>query len=164
MSQIAKAQAQYETFAQQFNSVIISTINRNSIPNASYTPFVMDEAKNIYIYVSGLATHTQNLKVNPLVSVLFIDDESQTQEIFARRRLSFDCTATLMERDTQTWNHIVDQFHERFGEIIPVLRGLADFQIFCLTPRAGRFVIGFGRAYEISGDKLNQLVHINDNE
>jgi heme iron utilization protein len=160
MSQLEKAQAEYETFAEEFGSVIISTINQQRIPNTSYAPFVMDDAKNIYIYVSGLAIHTQNLYANPQVSVLFIDDEAKSKEIFARRRLSFDCTATLIERETETWNSIVEKFHQRFGEIIELLRGLNDFRIFQLTPKAGRFVIGFGTAYQISGDRLNQLVHI----
>ena len=39
-------------------------------------------------------------------------------------------------------------------------RALPDFRIFQLTPRDGRFVIGFGAAYQISGDNLSQLTHI----
>jgi putative heme iron utilization protein len=160
MSQLEKAQAEYEGFTQDFESVIISTVNEQGIPNGSYTPFVMDDAKNIYIYVSGLSTHTQNIYTNPHVCVLFIEDETKTNQIFARRRLSFDCTATLIERESDIWNQVVDQFQQRFGEIIEVLRGLADFRIFRLTPTQGRFVIGFGAAYHISGDRLNQLTQI----
>ncbi|WP_066375542.1 MULTISPECIES: HugZ family protein [unclassified Anabaena] len=160
MSQIEKAQAEYEGFCQQFESVIISTVNAEGVPNASYTPFVMDDAKNIYIYVSGLSTHTKNIYANPHVCVLFIEDESQTNQIFARRRLSFDCTATLIERESETWKLVVEQFHGRFGEIIEVLRGLADFRIFQLTPSEGRFVIGFGAAYQITGDRLHQLAQV----
>lgn len=160
MSQLETAQAEYQNFPQQFASVIISTVNQEGIPNASYTPFVMDDAKNIYIYVSGLAAHTQNIHNHPHVCVLFIEDETQTNQIFARRRLSFDCTATLIERESETWNQVVDQFQQRFGEIIEILRGLGDFRIFRLTPQQGRFVMGFGAAYHISGDRLDQLAQI----
>ncbi|CEJ44781.1 HugZ family pyridoxamine 5'-phosphate oxidase [Umezakia ovalisporum] len=163
MSKIEQAQAEYETFTQGFKSVMISTVSQAGIPNASYAPCVIDDAKSIYIYVSGLATHTQNLHVNPHVSVLFIDDESQTQQIFARRRLNFDCTATLIERETQSWHEIVALFKERFGEIIHVLHDLPDFRIFRLTPHTGRFIIGFGTAYKITGDQLDTLVHITPN-
>jgi hypothetical protein len=97
------------------------------------------------------------------VSVLFIDDESKSDQIFARRRLSFDCTATLIERETEAWNQIVSQFQERFGGIIQVLRDLPDFRIFRLTPSAGRFIIGFGTAYQISGEQLDKLIHITGN-
>ncbi|WP_353931084.1 pyridoxamine 5'-phosphate oxidase family protein [Okeanomitos corallinicola TIOX110] len=161
MSQLEKIQAEYEKFSQEFASIIISTVNAQGIPNASYTPFVMDESKNIYIYVSGLSTHTTNIQTNPDVSVLFIEDEGKTANIFARRRLSFDCQASLIARETEQWQQIVDQFQERFGDIIDVLRSLADFRIFQLTPTQGRFVVGFGAAYNISGDNLNQIVHLN---
>ncbi|MBD2417855.1 pyridoxamine 5'-phosphate oxidase family protein [Anabaena cylindrica FACHB-243] len=160
MSQVEKVQTEYEKFPQGFSSIIISTVNEKGIPNTSYTPFVMDESKNIYIYVSGLASHTTNIHAHPHVGVLFIEDESKTPNIFARRRLSFDCTATLITRETEKWNQIVEQFQDRFGEIIEMLRSLPDFRIFQLTPTEGRFVIGFGAAYNINGDNLNQLVQI----
>jgi heme iron utilization protein len=162
MSKIEKAQAEYEKFTEEFESIIISTVNEQGIPNASYTPFVIDDAKNIYIYVSGLSTHTKNIYANPHVSILFIEDEAKTKQIFARRRLSFDCTATLLERETDQWNQIVEKFQGRFGEIIEMLRSLPDFRIFQLTPTEGRFVIGFGAAYHISGDNLNQLTLITE--
>ncbi|MCX7597208.1 MAG: pyridoxamine 5'-phosphate oxidase family protein, partial [Fischerella sp.] len=124
MNSIEKAQAEYEAFIPQFQSAILSTANNQGIPDASYAPFVMDESKNIYIYVSGLSTHTQNLAVNPHASVMLIEDEGKTEQIFARRRLIFDCTATLIGRETDTWQEIVNQFHARFGEIIEVLSSL----------------------------------------
>ncbi|MHC5723289.1 MAG: HugZ family pyridoxamine 5'-phosphate oxidase [Nostoc sp.] len=165
MSQLENIQAEYEKFPEQFESVIISTVSAQAIPNASYAPFIMDDSKNIYIYVSGLSTHTKNLYANPHINVLFIEDEAKSNLIFARRRLSFDCTATLIERETDDWNQIVEQFQGRFGEIIEVLRGLSDFRIFQLTPSEGRFVVGFGAAYHITGNNLHQLVQISgDND
>ena len=160
MNQIEKAQVAYENFPIQFGSIILSTVDAEGLPNASYTPFIMDEEKRIYIYVSGLATHTKNIYANPKVSVLFIEDESKTKQIFARRRLSFDCDPNLLTRDTPQWLEIVDKFQEKFGEIIEMLRSLTDFRIFQLTPTRGRFVVGFGAAYQISGDNLNQLTQI----
>ena len=160
MSQLEKATLEYQQFTQEFQSIIISTVNDEGMPNGSYTPFVMDEFKNIYIYVSGLSPHTQNINLNHKVNVLFIEDEAQTPQIFARRRLNYDCTATLIERETEKWLNIVRKFEAHFGEIIELLRGLADFRVFKLTPHSGRFVIGFGQAYHIDGDNLEKLVQI----
>ncbi|MDF5710346.1 MAG: pyridoxamine 5'-phosphate oxidase family protein [Nostoc sp. S4] len=157
---LLEIQAEYEKFPEKFESIIISTVSALGIPNASYAPFVMDDSKNIYIYVSGLSTHTKNLYANPHVSILFIEDEANSKQIFARSRLSFDCTASLIERETDKWNQIVEQFQDRFGQMIEILRGLSDFRIFQLTPNEGRFVVGFGAAYQISGDNLYQLVQI----
>ncbi|NMG22398.1 HugZ family protein [Brasilonema bromeliae] len=160
MSQFETALAAYQSFTDSFQSLIISTVSADNTPNASYAPFVIDKSKKIYIYVSGLSTHTQNLHAVPKASVLFIDDESQTKQIFARRRLTFDCTATLVERDTELWNQIVDSFEARFGEMVQILRDLPDFRIFQLTPSKGRFVIGFGAAYEVDPNDLSTLTHV----
>ncbi|MBW4633900.1 MAG: pyridoxamine 5'-phosphate oxidase family protein [Iphinoe sp. HA4291-MV1] len=160
MSQFETTLAAYQDFTDLFQSLIICTVSADNTPNASYAPFVKDESRNIYIYVSGLSTHTQNLYAVPKASVLFIDDESQTKQIFARRRLTFDCTATLVERDTELWNQIVDSFEARFGEMIQLLRDLPDFRIFKLTPSKGRFVIGFGAAYEVDPNNLSTLTHV----
>lgn len=160
MSQFEAALAAYQGFTDLLQSIVISTVSADNIPNASYAPFVLDESKNIYIYVSGLSSHTQNLHALPRASVLFIEDESQTKQIFARRRLSFDCAATLVERDTELWNQIVDRFEGRFGDIIALFRDLPDFRIFKLTPSQGRFVIGFGAAYEVDPNNLNTLTHV----
>jgi len=160
MSEIVKAQVAYEEFPQKFSSVIISTVSAEGIPNASYAPFVIDEQRNIYIFVSGLSTHTKNIYAHPYVSVLFIEDEAQTQQIFARSRLSFDCRVNSILRESDVWYHITQEFQQRFGEIIETLSSLTDFQIFQLVPTNGRFVLGFGAAYHISGEHLDQLVHI----
>ncbi len=158
INQHKKAQAEYEKFPTELTSIMMSTVNKEGIPDASYAPFVLDDDKNIYIYVSGLATHTQNIHNHPFVSVLFIEDEVKTKQIFARRRLNFNCTANLVERETEQWQQTVDKFQIRFGELISTLRSLPDFRIFQLTPKNGRFVIGFGAAYNISSDNINQLV------
>jgi putative heme iron utilization protein len=160
IDQLKKAQVEYEKFPTEFTSIMMSTVSQEGIPDASYAPFVIDDDKNIYIYVSGLATHTQNIHNHPFVSVLFIEDEVKTKQIFARRRLNFNCTANLVERETEKWQQIVDKFQIRFGELISTLRSLPDFRIFQLTPKNGRFVIGFGAAYNISSDHINQLVQI----
>jgi putative heme iron utilization protein len=160
MSQFEAIEAAYQVFTEQFESLIISTVSQEGIPNASYAPFVMDGARNIYIYVSGLSTHTNNLQAVPKASVLFIEDESKTQQIFARRRLNYECSASLLPRDTQSWIQVISNFESRFGNIIKMMRDLPDFRVFKLTPYGGRFVVGFGAAYEIDGNDLNRLIHL----
>lgn len=160
MSSIETAIAAYQNFTDSFNSVILSTISTEGKPNASYSPCVIDDQKNIYIYVSGLATHTQNLHATNKASVMFIDDESQTSQIFARRRLVYECTATLIPGNSSQWQFIIQRFENSFGNIIQIMRDLPDFRIFQLTPTSGRFVIGFGAAYEVDPNNLNTLVQI----
>ncbi len=163
MSKFEDAVATYQTFAEGFQSLMLSTVSADGMPNASYAPFVKDEANHFYIFVSGLSTHTQNLHTVPKASILLIEDEQNTAQIFARRRLTLDCEATLLEREmdgqeTEAWAAIANQFQARFGPMIEMLRGLSDFRIFQLRPFAGRFVLGFGAAYAVDPNRLNQLL------
>ena len=149
----------YQTFTDPFKSVILGTVSAAGQPQASYAPFVKDEVGNLYVFVSGLSAHTQNLTAIGKVSALFVEDEAQTPQIFARKRLSYDCTATLIARDSEHWRSLVQQFEDRFGNIIEVMKGLADFRIFQLQPQSGRFVLGFGAAYDVDPNDLSQLIH-----
>lgn len=160
MSNLEETQAEYQQFAREVESLILGTVDREGIPDTSYAPFVSDEDRNFYIYVSGLSTHTQNLENNSRASLLLIEDESKARQIFARRRLSYNCTAALLPRDTPEWEAIIALFQSRFGDIIEMFRSLPDFRIFKLVPQSGRFVVGFGAAYRISSDNLDRLIQM----
>lgn len=156
---IEKLQQLYQTFPEQFGSVVLATASADAQPQASYAPCVVDEARNIYIFVSGLSAHTQNLATTQKASALFIEDESKTTQMFARKRLSYDCAATLVERDSEQWKEITQKFEARFGNIIELMKELPDFRIFRLQPSSGRFVLGFGKAYDIDPTNLDRLIH-----
>lgn len=157
MTRLENVQAAYLKFLESFESLILATVSSDGVPNASYAPFVRDEAQNFYLYVSGLALHTRNLLAVPRASILLIEDEQNCQQIFARTRLSFECRVTPIERETPLWNAIVDGFATRFGDTIEQMRALADFQVFQLTPEQGRFVQGFGAIYRIEREDLDRL-------
>lgn len=148
----------YRTLPDQVYSLMLSTVNPDGTPHASYAPYVRDAAYRLHVFTSGLSAHTNNLLAHPQVSVLLIEDEAKTQQIFARQRITYNCQAELLERHSAPWETMANQFEQRFGEIIQMLRQLADFQIFRLTPEAGRFVMGFGAAYEIDPHNLNELI------
>jgi heme iron utilization protein len=149
----------YEQFPARFQSVVLATVSAEGSPQISYAPCVLDKARNIYIFVSGLSAHTQNLLANGKVSAMFVEDEAQTPQIFARKRLSYGCTAAIVERESDRWEAIAQQFEARFGNIIDMMKGLADFQIFQLSPQSGNFVIGFGAAYQVDPTDLSKLIH-----
>ena len=149
----------YQAFTAQFDSVILGTVSPNGEPQASYAPCVIEANRTIYIFISGLSAHTQNLTATSKASALFIEDEAKTQQMFARKRLSYSCKASLLERHDTKWEEIAQQFEARFGNIIEVMKGLSDFRIFQLRPQGGRFVMGFGQAYDIDPNDLSKLIH-----
>lgn len=56
--------------------------------------------------------------------------------------------------------HIFERFSETTNAaLVRLLRGL-DFQLYRLDPLAGRYIVGFGKAYDVdwSGDRFEHVV------
>jgi heme iron utilization protein len=51
------------------------------------------------------------------------------------------------------------QYRDHFGPIVDLLTSLPDFQLFKLNPTSGQLVLGFGQAYEVSGERWDTLTH-----
>jgi putative heme iron utilization protein len=66
---------------------------------------------------------------------------------------------TGVDRDSATWQEAGSLYEARFGDFFSLIKTFSDFQMFKLSPRSGWLVIGFGQAYELSGDKLDILTH-----
>ena len=140
-------------------SLMLGTVSEQGLPRTSYAPFVL-ESGNFYIYLSGLSGHTAELIANPVTSILLIEDEADAGQIFARARVSYLCDAEVIRRGGSKYEHVLGLFSARFGGVIDVLKSLPDFVLFELTPRSGRFITGFGQAYDLAGDQLDILEHV----
>lgn len=149
-------------FLAQFKTLVMATVDRSGTPEASYAPFVRAQDDCFYVYVSGLARHSGNLAAKGVVSVLLIEDESRVNQPFARRRLTFDCRAERIVRDSELWHSIMDLFDEKFGNVIDLIRPLKDFELFKLHPQSGIYVKGFAQAYRIDDVALKTVAHIRD--
>ena len=154
-----QAQQAYATFIESFRSVVLATVGPGGRPHASYAPFVSDERRQLYCLVSGLAEHTSNLQATGRACALFIEDEAGAAQIFARRRLTYDCRADFVPVGDPLRADIARRFTERFGGIARQLLSMPDFRPVRLVPESGRFVIGFGEAFEVQGADLSRLVH-----
>ncbi len=151
--------SEIKAFRQECRTLQLATVDAEGRPNVSYAPFVQNQ-QGYFVLISQLARHARNLLENPNVSLMMIEDEGSSGQIFARKRLTFDAVAIVVERDTELWQQIVAQMKARFGEIIDGLSNLEDFVLFNLKAEKGLFVKGFGQAYEVSGDDLVDFVHL----
>lgn len=149
-----KLQEDVRAFRDQFNSVILSTATPDGHPNASYAPHFVGDEGEIFIFVSQLAVHTQNLQQNPKASLLFIQSEEKSRNLFARLRLTLDCIAEPIPRDGDLWLSVINGMQEKHGNMIELLRSLPDFQLFRFVIQSGDFVAGFGKAYRVTGSEL----------
>ena len=157
-----EAAAEAATFLGSFKTLHMATASAAGEPEASYAPFVRIGDGNFYVCVSDLATHTGHLAATGRASVLLVEDESAASQLFARRRLVFECGAERVERDTARWRTVMDLFERKFGEVMGLIRPLADFRLFALVPRRGAFVKGFGQAFRIADPALDALRRVND--
>lgn len=141
-------------------SIILGTVDAEGNPSASYAPFAQINNK-FYILVSFMARHTRNLKDIKKTSIMFIEDESATKQIYARHRLTLDATALHIERDSPLWSTAIAKLQEKHGKILDLLTGMDDFIMIELIPLKGAYVNGFGSAYFVS-DQLEIIQHRND--
>jgi len=150
----------FDSFKQSVKTLQLSTLTTEGKPNASYSPFIEDDSGNFYIFVSQLAGHTQDLLSNPQASILLIQDEVETRQIFARKRISYQCDVIAIPPNDPRYDSILDSMEKRFGNIMELLRNLPDFILFQLTPYQGQYVKGFGKAFKLKGKGLLELEHI----
>lgn len=140
-------------------SVILGTIDSEGIPTASYAPYVRI-GNDFFILVSFMAKHTKNL-LNGKASVMFIEDESATKQIYARERLTLDTVTEKIERDTDTWNTAVGLLKDTHGKVVEMISEMNDFILIKLKTVKGSYVNGFGSAYFVD-ENLEITQHRND--
>ena len=144
-------------------SLLLSTLTEDDEPYASYAPFAIGETC-LYILISEIAVHAKNLQHHPRASVLIIEDEDSAAELFARLRVQYHVSAELIVPESGAWETGIACLAERHGDRIMGLSELADFKLFRLQPMSGRYVKGFGRAFQIDGGSLTGegLSHLRD--
>ena len=83
---------QIQELKAQAKTILLATLDEQGNPNVSYAPFVIHNGKYV-VLISEIARHARNLQQVPKVSLMLIEDESLSRQIFARKRLTFDATA-----------------------------------------------------------------------
>ncbi|NOT85172.1 MAG: HugZ family protein [Methylococcaceae bacterium] len=149
-AELSDLSRQYQDLLLSQQTLLLSTVSEQGLPEISYAPFIRDEAGYFNIYISELASHTRNLLKNPQASILFIRPEAVSNNLFARERAVIACTAKKILRDDDSYFSRLQALQEKFGEVINLLSSLNDFHLFALCPESARYVVGFGRAFNVN--------------
>ncbi|MEH6443608.1 MAG: pyridoxamine 5'-phosphate oxidase family protein [Oceanospirillaceae bacterium] len=144
---------------QSFNCLLLSTVNEQAQPLASFAPYV-EEQGSFYIFVSELAQHTQNMAKQRVASVMFIESEESAKNLYARQRAVIQVSVHLVT-DKELIDQLFTKMELAHGKTINLLRGLADFKMLELRPEQGRYVVGFGKAYDWN-IKEQSLTHVTE--
>lgn len=166
MSQIdqEKLEALQESLSKLQNSrktILLSTVTSEGFPEISYAPYVRNESGQFFIFISELASHTQNIMNTAKASVMFINEESESRNLFARERLIYQCSSIEVDNESDLYHTQLDAMEAEFGNMISMLRTLKDFHLFCLEPERGSYVVGFGKAYDVD-PVSGTLIHIDE--
>jgi putative heme iron utilization protein len=145
-------------FISNIKTAVIGTLDKNSLPFSSYAPYVYDNNR-FYIYISAIATHTKNIEAHPHAALFFIEDESKSENLFARKRISLQCDSVKIARESVRFEEVMALFGEKFeSSMVEMLKKMTDFNLYELEVKAGEATFGFGDAYLIGGDAMNALI------
>ncbi len=145
-----------EKFIEGFSSVLMATVNSDGDPESSYAPYVR-YGDDYFILISELAEHTENITKSGRAGLLFIENESDSSNIFARKRVSYRCRSSRVTREDEVYDKVISIFLTKFGKIIEVLKTLQDFHLYRLHPVKGRYVAGFGKTFIIEGNRFEMV-------
>jgi heme iron utilization protein len=139
-----------ESFLETFQTLIMASLTPEGEPHASTAPYVR-MGNDFYILISTVAQHGRNLLKKQNVSLLFVEDESQCVQPFARKRVTIEATASEINREDDTCSAAIERFKAHFDpELVTSLSQMGDFHLFKLSPRSGSVVMGFGKAYRLN--------------
>ena len=158
MDDLNKLRDEYLQLRANSDGAMLATLDEDRLPCASYAPLVWLDGC-AYLFLSDLAEHTRNLKRQPVLSLVLVAAGSGANA-FARQRISLQGSACLVERDDACFAPVMAEFERRFGQVMQVLESLPDFHLFALDLCSGRYIRGFGQAYELDGEGLAQLRHV----
>lgn len=146
-------------FRDSCKSISIASLSPNGEVVISYAPYI-ESSNNYYIYISEISPHFESIKANPNnIEIMFIQDESKANSIFARARLKYRVEAIFIQRDSDQFDLIFDEFQNKNNDSseIGTLRNMRDFHLIRLNFNNGRFIKGFGKAYDICGKTISHI-------
>lgn len=145
-----------EDYKSSFGSLCLATLSPKGEVVCSYAPYIHTTTGD-YIYISEVSEHYANIKMHPNnIEVMFLEDESKAASVILRKRLRYRAQATFIERGA-LFDSVYDVFEAQTGGAggIKTIRSMLDFHLVKLEFGKGRFVKGFGQAFDIQGDQIS---------
>jgi putative heme iron utilization protein len=122
---------------------VLSTISLDvpGYPFGSVTPYCVDQNGQPIIYISYIAQHTRNIMADPRVSLTVVDEDTNSDDIQARGRVT--CVANARKLDQSVENSVIARYFRYFPSSQKYDQ-THDFTFFRLELVRIRFIGGFG--------------------
>ncbi len=137
---------------QNAQSLSLATLTGQGFPECSYTPYLFQQESGFFILISGLSSHSSNLRINPKAGVLITQSNTDIKQAFAQPRVMLSCQAHPVVRSSECYVAVIESMQMRFGETVNILAQLTDFSLWQLQPFSGRWISGFGKAVQLGED------------
>ena len=126
-------------------------------PEASLLPYaVRPDYGAVYVQASGLARHTRGLQPGARVGVLIHENEATDADPLQTKRMTVQATVAVLDRESDTFAAAREVFVGRLPGAEMTL-SLGDFNLYELTLGRGRYIAGFGQAYNIGPDTFKEI-------
>lgn len=114
---------------------------------------IEDDFSVFYIHVSKLGKHTRDMEMDPQVSLLLTEADDGRADPQTLARVSIQGTAEMIPRGAPGYSRVKSLYLTRFPEA-ENLFSLGDFNLWRISPKGGRFVAGFARAFNLVPEAL----------
>ena len=143
----------------QLRTLYLAINSADKLPEMGVSPFIRRDG-GLYIYTSHLSPHVRDLIDQGEATCMLCADEGDSQNIWARTRLKFGVRALEVTRDDRNFDKLCDDFTSAHGPTMDLIRKFTDFHMIRLTPRKGVLVLGFAKAFTVSGANFDISAHI----
>ena len=151
------ASAQLKRLLRQRSVAALGTLHAGA-PYVSMVPYALaHDGSGLIIHVSRLSSHTKDMRNDPRVSLLVMQEEGGGTSAPALPRASIQGMALELASDAPDLPGFRAAYLERFPEASQLF-GFADFSLFKIQPESVRFVAGFAQAHTFSRESFTRLL------
>jgi putative heme iron utilization protein len=148
-----------QTLARIIRETRVATLGtvHEGEPNLAMVAYSFaEDFSTFYIHVSRLGKHTTDMENDPRVSLLITETDDHRADPQTLARVSIRGIAEILARSDSGYAQVKKNYLERFPEA-EQLFSLGDFNFWKITPKGGRFVAGFGRAFNLVAEALRKV-------
>lgn len=148
-----------KVLAQLIRSTRIASLAtlRDEAPQVSMAAFIHNaDFSAFHIFVSRLAQHTVDMQKDNRVTLMICETDDNRADPQTLARVSIRGKAEMIQVGEPGYSPLKEQYLERFPESEQLFK-LSDFSFWRISPRGGRYVAGFAKAYNITAEALQKV-------
>ena len=158
VNEIMDAQSE-KVLAQLIRNTRVASLGtmRDGAPQVSMVAYIYaEDFSAFYIFVSRLAQHTVDMQKDYHINLMICETDDGRADPQTLARVSIRGAADMIQAGEPGFSLLKDQYLARFPEA-EQLFALSDFSFWRISPRGGRYVAGFAKAFNITADALQKV-------